>query len=79
MAEHGPHCETCTCGCTCGYGGQHEPDKESCELNRQQQDIIGYERKLADDLATVLDDPTFAPEWFARRNQVLARYRQARP
>jgi len=37
MAEHGPHCETCTCGCTCGYGGQHEPDKETCELNQDDR------------------------------------------
>jgi hypothetical protein len=34
MSERGPHCETCTCGCTCGYGGQHEPENPHCELNR---------------------------------------------
>jgi hypothetical protein len=35
MSERGPHCETCTCGCTCGYGGQHEPENPHCELNRE--------------------------------------------
>ena len=33
MSEHGPHCETCTCGCACGYGGHHEPENPHCELN----------------------------------------------
>jgi hypothetical protein len=28
-----PHCPTCTCGCTCGYGGLHEPENPRCELN----------------------------------------------
>lgn len=32
-AESGPHCETCTCGCTCGWGGQHSPDNPRCDLN----------------------------------------------
>lgn len=32
--EHGPHCATCTCGCTCGYGGQHEPANARCDLNQ---------------------------------------------
>ena len=26
------HCPTCTCGCTCGYGGQHEPSNVNCDL-----------------------------------------------
>ena len=29
-----PHCPTCTCGCTCGYGGLHEPENPRCELTR---------------------------------------------
>jgi hypothetical protein len=36
------------------------------------------ERTLADDLADVLSDPSFAPEWFAERDRVMARYREAR-
>lgn len=32
--EHGPHCETCTCGCTCGYGGQHVAENSRCSLNQ---------------------------------------------
>ena len=39
MSEHGPHCATCTCGCTCGYGGQHEPTNLRCDLN--QGDLMG--------------------------------------
>ena len=27
------HCPTCTCGCTCGWGGQHDPDNPRCDLN----------------------------------------------
>lgn len=29
------HCNTCTCGCTCGYGGQHEPENAACALNQE--------------------------------------------
>lgn len=32
------HCETCTCGCTCGYGGFHEPENEACELNKSDEE-----------------------------------------
>lgn len=27
------HCDTCTCGCTCGYGGQHDDINPRCALN----------------------------------------------
>jgi hypothetical protein len=30
--EEAPHCASCTCGCTCGYGGLHEPENPRCEL-----------------------------------------------
>jgi hypothetical protein len=33
--EHGPHCETCTCGCTCGYGGEHLDNNPRCALNEE--------------------------------------------
>lgn len=39
MAGHGPHCETCTCGCTCGYGGFHEPENPRCALNQKGEDM----------------------------------------
>jgi hypothetical protein len=27
------HCETCTCGCTCGFGGLHDDGNPRCDLN----------------------------------------------
>lgn len=30
------HCPTCTCGCTCGYGGQHEPNNVMCALSEKE-------------------------------------------
>lgn len=35
-AENGlPHCPTCTCGCTCGFGGEHLDNNPRCDLNRR--------------------------------------------
>lgn len=36
----GPHCQTCTCGCTCGYGGFHEPENQRCELNQALESVL---------------------------------------
>lgn len=42
MADHGPHCHTCTCGCTCGYGGQHDPNNPHCYLNEiPEEEVFG--------------------------------------
>lgn len=45
MSEHGPHCVTCVCGCTCGYGGHHEPTNRNCALNAHAptDTLSGYE------------------------------------
>jgi hypothetical protein len=41
-------------------------------------DSYHEERALADDLAAVLGEPSFAPEWFNEVKRVLARYRETR-
>lgn len=52
------HCQTCTCGCTCGDSGHHDPGNSACDVSIE----VERRRQVAAERIGAWTDPMWREE-----------------